>query len=64
MPPSIQFKSFCMLGVQTINTNRPCEKCTITEGTGLERLDRRYTTEEILDGMEPVVSTWFRERFD
>ena len=30
----------------------------------MEKLNRVYTTEEVLDGMEPVVSTWFREKFD
>lgn len=30
----------------------------------MEILDRRYSTEEILADMEPVVSAWFRERFE
>ena len=29
----------------------------------MERLNKVHGTDEILDGMEPVVSTWFRERF-
>ncbi|MBE6527410.1 MAG: ATP-dependent helicase [Thermoplasmata archaeon] len=29
----------------------------------MERVTKSYSTDEVLDGMEPVVSTWFRERF-
>lgn len=30
----------------------------------MERLTKVYSTEEVLDGMESVVSRWFNERFD
>jgi ATP-dependent Lhr-like helicase len=30
----------------------------------LQRADRTYTKEEVMDLMEPLVSAWFRERFD
>ena len=30
----------------------------------MKRSDRTYTKDEVMDLMEPLVSTWFNERFD
>ena len=30
----------------------------------LERVDRTYTKDEVMSMMEPLISTWFEERFD
>ncbi len=30
----------------------------------LEKVDRTYTKDEVMDLMEPLISTWFNERFD
>ncbi len=30
----------------------------------LEKVDRTYTKEEVMSTMEPLISTWFEERFD
>ena len=30
----------------------------------LERVDRTYTKDEVMGLMEPLISTWFNERFD
>ena len=30
----------------------------------LEKVDRTYTKEEVMSTMEPLISTWFDERFE
>ena len=30
----------------------------------LEKVDRTYTKDEVMSQMEPLISTWFEERFD